>query len=136
MPPSFKYTSSILLLLLHHLDLVASPLLLLLPCVLLLVGDLAMRVRPASATSLLLAAAAAAALLLLFPLGRCQSFGGVNSPPSLTSPLLSQLNEDVNNVTRSLFPLINDRFGFCIKDASVSSWSFPLFFPLVYVHEC
>lgn len=134
MPPSFKYTSSILLLL-HRLDLVASRLLLLLlPCVLLLVGDLAMRARPASSTSLLLAAAAA--LLLLFPLGRCQSFGGVNSPPSLTSPLLSQLNEDVNNVTRSLFPLINDRFGFCIKDASVSSWSFPLFFPLVYVHEC
>ncbi|XP_042436941.1 ABC transporter G family member 24-like [Zingiber officinale] len=78
-----------------------------------------MRARPASATARFLVAVAA--LLLLFPLGRCQSFGGVNPPPSLTSPLLSQLNEDVNNVTRSLFPLINDRFGFCIKDAQ-SDW--------------
>lgn len=71
-------------------------------------------------------AALAAAAFLLLPLCRCQSFGGVNLAPAQVSPLLWDLNDAVDNVTQSLFPIINDRFGFCVDDASVSSCTLAL----------
>ncbi|KAG6513743.1 hypothetical protein ZIOFF_024079 [Zingiber officinale] len=65
-----------------------------------------------------LAALAAAAFLLLLPLGRCQSFGGVGlAPAQVLAPSLWQLNDAVDNVTQSLFPIVKARFGFCVGDA-------------------